>query len=428
MLTEKWTKLRPHKVQSDLWRCKTRFAAVVAGRGSGKTELARRRIVRFLSYKPAHYTHDPIYFYALPTRDQAKRVAWQHIKSLVPKSWIKGEPSETELSITSIWGTKLYVVGMDKPQRIEGEQWDGCVIDESSDQKPKTFDISVLPALSHRRAWCWRIGVPKRFGPGAQEFKAFYDSAETDPDVTAFTWTSATVLTPDQLRFAKQNLDERDYNEQYEASWESISGQIYYCFSEENIKRNIKYNPDRAIVIGSDFNVDPMRWVFGHIYGDVLYIFDELDLRNSNTQAALDETYRRYGKHTAGFQFFGDASSRARKSAAAFSDYAQIVNDDRFEAAEVHYPEANPSKVDRFSATNAHLRNAAGECRCFISDTCRHLIDDLVNRSYKPGSREPDDFGDRGHSSDALGYIIHYLWPPQVSYGETQGKVYIGSS
>lgn len=428
MLTEKWTKLAKHPKQAALWRCPTRFAAVVAGRGSGKTELARRRIVRYLSYRPPNSSHNPIYFYALPTRDQAKRVAWQHIKELVPKEWVaKDGISETELSIYTIFKTKLYVVGMDKPERIEGEQWDGCVIDESCDHKPKTFDLSVLPALSHREGWCWRIGVPKRFGPGAQEFKAFYDSAKSDKDITAYTWKSSEILTPSQLRFARERLDDRDFKEQYEASWESTTGQIYFSFSDLNIRRDIKYNPYEPLIIGSDFNVDPMRWVYAHRYGNSLHVFDELDLRNSNTQEALNETYHRYGDSKGGFQFFGDASSRARKSAAAFSDYAQIYNDTRFENAQCFYPESNPPLVDRFASTNAMLKNAADEVRCYISENCRHLIDDLVNRSYRPGTRSPNDFGDRGHASDALGYIIHKLWPPQVSQIYNPGRIHIGS-
>ncbi len=426
MLTKAWVKLRYHPVQAKLWRCPTRFAAVVAGRGSGKTQLSRYRIVRYLAVKKPW--PNPIYFYALPTRDQAKRVAWAHIKALVPKQWIaKNGISETELSITTVYGSKLYIVGMDKPQRIEGEQWDGCVIDESSDQKPKTFDLSVLPALSHRKAWCWRIGVPKRFGPGASEFKEFYEAGAADPDISSFTWKSSDILTPDELRFAKERNDPRDYAEQYEASWESMSGQIFYCMSEDNVKRNIHYNRELPIIVGSDFNVDPMRWVFAHRYGNSLHVFDELHLRNSNTQESLDETYRRYSNHTSGWEFYGDASSRSRRSSAAFSDYAQILNDDRFIDKQVFYPDANPSIVDRFSSCNALLRNANGEIRCFIAEKCQHLIKDLVNRAYLTGTRFPDDHGDSGHSSDALGYIIHWLWPPQVNLNnQGQGKIYIG--
>ena len=427
MLTDKWTDLKPHPVQSALWRCKTRFAAVVAGRGSGKTELARRRTVRYLAVRKPW--PNPLYFYAMPTRDQAKRVAWQHIKDLVPKHWARKEDiSETELSIKTIFGSKLYVVGMDKPQRIEGEQWDGGVIDESSDQRPKAFDLSVLPALSHRNAWCWRIGVPKRFGIGAQEFKEFYDAAKTDPDITAFWWKSSDILDPNQLRFARERLDSRDFKEQYEASWESSTGRIYYSFDESvNVKRNVNYNPNLPIVIGCDFNVDPMSWVIGHIIGNELYVFDELFERNINTPQGLDILFNRYGNHNNGFMFYGDASGRAKSTSAFFSDYAHIHNDERFFPKELLFPLANPGVVDRLSSTNALMKNAAGEARCFISYKCRHLINDLVNRSYKPGSRQPDDYGDIGHISDALGYIIHYVWPPEIHLTRTPGKVFIGN-
>ena len=402
----------------------------MAGRGSGKTELARRRTVRYLKVKKPW--SNPLYFYAMPTRDQAKRVAWAHIKALVPQHWLaKDGVSETELSITTIYGSKLYVVGMDKPQRIEGEQWDGGVIDESADHKPKSFDLSVLPALSHRNAWCWRIGIPKRFGIGSSEFYDFYDAAEADPDISAFTWKSETILTPEQLKYAKANLDPRDYAEQYEASRESASGGIFYSFKEKgddaNVKSKMAYNAMEPLIIGCDFNVDPLCWVICQIVGDTLFVIDEVYIRNTSTPEGLDHLYARYHEHYGGFHFYGDAAARQRNSAAKFSDYAHIANDTRFANKDIFFPMSNPAKVDRFSATNARFRTADGTIRCYIHSRCRHLIKDLVSRVYRPGSREPDDHGDIGHMSDALGYVIHYIWPPAILQPAKSGQVYIGT-
>ena len=73
--TERRKVLRPHKVQYRLWHCTARFVGVPAGRRSGKTEIAKRRLVLALS-QPKPW-HDPRYFYGAPTRDQAKRIAWQ---------------------------------------------------------------------------------------------------------------------------------------------------------------------------------------------------------------------------------------------------------------------------------------------------------------------------------------------------------------
>ncbi len=410
MLTQSWTQLRLHKQQAAMWRTKARYIAAACGRGSGKTELARRRVVRYLPVRKPW--PDPMYFYALPTFAQAKRVAWRPLKQLIPKHWIRSI-NESEMRIDTVFGSSLSVLGLDKPQRAEGVQWDGGVIDESSDQRPNVFNLTFLPTFSHRHAWCWRIGVPKRYGVGAREFKSVcekYDDPD-DPDTAFFAWPSSDILTPEQIAWALENLDPRDYGEQYEANWEEAGGRIFYASSKANVTHAAQYKPDRAIVVGSDFNVNPMCWVLGHLADNGLVIFDELFVRNTNTQETLNLLYRKYGRHEAGWEFYGDASGRARKTSASVSDYLQIRNDDRFSQRRVYYPKANPQLVDRFAACNTLFRSAAGEHRCFINPRCKRLIRDIEDRAYKESSREPDDYGDMGHITDALGYIVHRRFP-----------------
>ena len=166
VLDATWKPLRHHPVQAELWTCPARFVAVAAGRGSGKTELAKRRLIRYLPVRKPW--PDPRYFYGAPTEKQAKRIAWNDLNKLCPRQWVK-EIKLSELTIVTVFGSSLTVVGLDQPQRIEGVQWDGAVIDESCDIKPGTFALNVLPALLHREGWCWRIGVPKRRGIGAAE-------------------------------------------------------------------------------------------------------------------------------------------------------------------------------------------------------------------------------------------------------------------
>src|SRR6185437_5009926 len=139
MLTPAWFPLRYHPAQTRVWRTKARFVALACGRGSGKTELSRRRLVRFLPVKKPW--PDPIYFLAYPTRAQAKLVAWERIKALIPKEWIASPDDirESDLTIKTRFGSKLFLVGMNEPARIEGVQWDGGVIDESCDQWPGSF-------------------------------------------------------------------------------------------------------------------------------------------------------------------------------------------------------------------------------------------------------------------------------------------------
>lgn len=410
MLTQAWTPLRPHPQQARLWRTKARFVAVAAGRGSGKTEIARRRVVRWLSVKKPW--GNPMYFYALPTMNQARRVAWDVILALVPPEWIS-DVNKSEMKITTVFGSVLYVMGMDQPQRAEGVQWDGGVIDESSDQKPKIFDLNILPALSHRNAWCWRIGVPKRFGVGAIEFREFCKKDAEE----YYTWPSEDILTPEQLTYAQEHLDAVDYREQYLASWETAGGSIFHAFDEAaNTSHEAQYDSTRPLVIGSDFNVDPMAWVIGHFWHDQrgLDIHDEIFDRDTNTPKTLDKIFRKYGQHPSGFLFYGDATGRARKTSAAVSDYAHILNDKRFKGARIIYPRYNPTVVDRFASTNALMCSASGVRRCRINPRCTNLIADLLARTWKDGVREADDYGDIGHITDALGYVIHYKFPATV--------------
>ena len=65
-MSPKWHVLRHHPEQTRLWNEGKRFAVVPAGRRSGKTEIAKRKLVAGLPEKKKW--GDPRYFAAAPTR------------------------------------------------------------------------------------------------------------------------------------------------------------------------------------------------------------------------------------------------------------------------------------------------------------------------------------------------------------------------
>jgi hypothetical protein len=423
-LTPAWLQLRYHPKQSKLWREKHKHVIVVAGRGSGKTEVAKRRLVRWLPViKP---WSDPVYFYAAPTREQAKRLAWESLKALIPPSWFDGKPNESELVIRTVFGSRLLILGTDVPARVEGIQYDGGVIDECSDQKPGVFSKSFGPALTHRDPWCWRVGVPKRAGIGAREFKEAFElgASGRDPDIVSYTWPSGDILSESQLRFQMENMDKRDYNEQYNASWETIGGLIFYSYDEVLNETDWVYNPEMPLIVGSDFNVDPMSWVVAQARGKEVWVFDELFIRSTNTRATLTELHRRYPNHKAGWRFFGDASGKARHSSASQSDYLLIKSDVRFENSRVFYPDSNPAVMDRFASCNMLFENVLGVRNLRVHRRCENLRKDLLARAYKEGCNEADDsHPDSGHITDALGYLVYGMHPLSAPFGSgSSGK------
>jgi hypothetical protein len=60
-----------------------------------------------------------------------------------------------------------------------------------------------------------------------------------------------------------------------------------------------------------------------------------------------------------------------------------------------------------------------------VHKRCKNLIRDLLLRAYKEGTTEPDDYGDVGHITDALGYVIYTIFPLHVEQ-DIRAEIYVG--
>lgn len=115
---DRWYKLIDHPVQAALIAAVgngVRFPVVPAGRRSGKTERAKRFVAKMAMRNPGE-----MYFIAAPTRDQVKKIYWSDMKKLCLTSICSKPPSETELIIFMDNGTQVQLIGLDRPERIEG--------------------------------------------------------------------------------------------------------------------------------------------------------------------------------------------------------------------------------------------------------------------------------------------------------------------
>jgi hypothetical protein len=426
ILPPRWFSMRHVAENQALIHSDARFTWTVAGRRAYKSESAKRKLIlaQAEDLKP---WRDRRYFYAAPTRAQAKKLAWEDLLALIPPAWI-GDPRHDilwqDLTIKTLFGSRIEVIGLDEPQRVEGVGYDGGVVDEMSDVKPRALKTSVWPTLSDRDGWCWHMGVPKRFGVGATFFRERWQEARDGqvPNSAAFWWVSGDVLTTEQLDFFREQYDPVDFEEQFNARWQSPTGRIFHAFDRTPMEGNVRpcaFHPDLPLIVGCDFNVNPMAWTLSHVHEQngsrIIETFDELWMRDCNTPKALDALWQGYGERArAGIRFYGDATGRARKTSAAASDYQHIATDSRFRGAgaTIHFPRHNPPTADRFAACNAMLCNGVGHRRAFIDERCKHLTADLEYYAYKDGTREPDSKDrDAGHMADAWGYAINVMFP-----------------
>jgi hypothetical protein len=440
-LPARWKPLRLIAAQHGYANSPHRFNVVPAGRRSGKTEHLKRKIVRHAlgggQHRPTH-GEAPRYFAGAPTRPQAKQIYWDDLKSLT-RPWWDGAPSETELSITLVTGAEIVVFGMDKPQRFEGQPWDGGGLDEFANMRPEAWQMNVRPALSDRNGWCDLVGVPE----GRNHYYEIYQKAvarmkDGGPasEWGAFTWYSSAVLPPAEIAAAREDLDPLSFAQEYEASFLNFEGRVYYGFTDENQARlRDLYNPAAPLILCLDFNVAPGVGVICQtlrlpITGqEVTGVIGEVWIEdNSNTELVCRRFLTDWGAHQGLVEVYGDATGGSRGTAKVQgSDWdlaRQILT--RGDPARglpglgesrVRFmiPPANPRERARVNAVNARLCTIAGERRLLVdASAAPHVVKDLEGvQVVKGGSGEIDKKKDPRltHISDALGYYIVARYP-----------------
>ena len=388
-LTPRWSKLRPHPEQSRLFHQAIRFKIVPAGRRSGKTELAKRKLVLSLWEALIQKRADARYFAAAPTRHQAKRIWWDDLKALTPAAWLDAPPRETELRIRTQWGAELWVIGLDRPQRIEGTPWDGCVIDEIADCKPGTWDAHIRPALADRGGWAWLTGVPDRDAPGQVEYKRMHDHAAggTDPEWRAYHWPSSDILPAAEVQAMRRSMDDEMFRQELGGQFVLAGGLAFPDFDARcgglHVNESAVYDPALPLCWSLDFNVNPM--CSGVIQRPVdadepFRVIHEFTLADSSTDVACDaflEWCERRGIVPHDVRIYGDPTGNARDSTSGLSDWAIIRRRMRAYNAVIRVPKAPWPVKDTVNCTRARIKSAAGRVGLVIHPGCRRLVRDL---------------------------------------------------
>jgi hypothetical protein len=423
----RWYKLKPLPVQLDLVQDEVRFKVVPAGRRSGKTERAKRFII-----KTALKNEQEAYFVAAPTRDQVKKIYWTDLKRLAPESQVV-KFSETELAIYFTNGTTITLIGLDKPERIEGTFWSGGIIDEIADIKPDAWEAHIRPALDTYNpsrpdylAWCWLIGVPD----GLNHYYDMYQYAMTanDPDWKGYHWKSSDILPEKTIIAAKRQMSAKQYKQEYEASFETATGRIYEDYSEDNhTDETIKEH--EQLLWMHDFNYTPMssavgvvRWENGK---ENIYILDEIVLQSAITTQSTVEFLDKYEDHkNKHVIIYGDPAGRAGEKHGHESDYTQIEDTLREHgwSYERRVTPAAPAIKDRQNALRAKIKNQYHEVSLFVNPSkAPYANKGLATVQTKKGSTFQEVETEYQHITTAIGYFVAYDYP--IIAPVTQSKI-----
>lgn len=409
----RWYPLIDHPVQRELVMDSVRFKVVPAGRRSGKTERAKRFIVREAMRKVGNY------FVAAPTRDQVKRIYWNDAKLLSFAPVLPIKPSESELRIMYPNGSTLTFIGLDQPQRIEGSTWAGGIIDEIADVKDGAWEENISPALDtfnpeqpDYKAWCWMIGVP-------DGLNHFYDRAEyartaNDPDWKLYGWKSADILPPDVIEAARRRMSLRQFRQEYEATFENSTGRIYEDYDKNNYT-DARLAKHEQLCWFHDFNFTPLSSGIGVVRDDGVFMLEEIVLTSAIAQQSALEFVDRYKYHeNKSVRLYGDPSGKQGEKHGHESDYTNIERVLREHGWSVHRRVQNSTRSikDGQNAVRALIANANGERKLFVNPaTAPYMHKALATGTLKKGSTFLEEDNEYQHIGTAIRYFIDTEFP-----------------
>ena len=201
---------------------KARFRVLVTGRRFGKTTLA----IRELCYTAR--IPNRLVWYCSPSYRQSKSIAWVKLKQVLKDlRWVK-RINEAELTITLKNGSRICLRGADNKDSLRGVGIDFLVLDECADIEESAWSEVLRPTLSDTKGNALFCGTPKGMNWFHDLYQRGQDTTEAEWSSYQFTTLEGGFVDANEIEQAKRDLDTKTFRQEYQATWETYSGIIYY--------------------------------------------------------------------------------------------------------------------------------------------------------------------------------------------------------
>ena len=409
-------------------------APILIGRGKdgikGKSERAKRKFIK-RALKGSDFL-DPRFAACAPTQRQAKKIFWNDLKTMIPPNLMARKPNESELEIYLITGSTIFLAGLDNPARIEGSPIDGALFDETDDIKASAWEEHIDPCFLDRGAWGIYTGVPNGL---AYLYELSKRNVKFPDEWDFFTWKSSEVMPQEEIEKFRSRMDERSFQQEFEAQFLNFSGRVYYAFTRDNYKHELVYNPNKPLIFALDFNTSPgiavvcqeqiMPEQFEMVYRNGIYyrekvvgtgIIGQVHIpQNSNTELVCNRLYNDWKGHKGDIVCFGDAAGGNKTSSSLSGSDWDIIkkffaNTEFRDRITYDVPRANPSVRGRINSVNSRCKSANGIIRLMVDAVAAPMVIEDFERTtlLAGGSGEIDKKKDSrwSHWTDGLGYYI----------------------
>ena len=404
--------------QGEVFNSEKRFRLLVAGRRFGKSYLSCIELLRGAIERPGE-----VYFYCAPTYRMAKDIAWKELKRLVPKTWIQAK-NETDLRLDLINGSSIELKGTENAMALRGRSLAGVVLDEAAFMDRDVWAEVIRPALADKQGWALFISTPDGTASWFYDMWCFCGEQELDDwQRWSFTTIEGGNVKEEEVEAARSQLDARTFRQEFEASFENLTGLVAVSFSDDNIDKEVQDLHLMPLLLGLDFNVDPMAGVCAVKHNDTLYVFDEIMLTGgATTWDFAEEVTRRYGVDRRIIACPDPTGSARKTSGVGVTDHNIL----RRSGFTVMSPRS-PWKIrDKITSINTALYDANGDRRTFIHPRCKELIKALRTLTYAPNTGLPNKNLGVDHAFDAFGYLClqQFNLAKPETLGQTSFRIY----
>ena len=179
---------QPRFYQSELHEGFSAFrnSCVIAHRRAGKTVATCAQLIRDVI---ECQLLRPRAAYIAPTYRMAKSIAWDYFKAmLAPLQGVKYNVAELTIDIPG--DRRIVLSGSDNPDRLRGQYFDACAVDEFADCAESLIPNVIRPALADRHGSLYLIGTVR----GHNHLWETYEKA-----VKSDAWYTANLL-PDYTK------------------------------------------------------------------------------------------------------------------------------------------------------------------------------------------------------------------------------------
>ncbi len=448
MYTVEWCDWR--KIVNDafipLINNKDRYLIMYGGRGSSKSNFAAKKLI----YRCL--TED--YFRYLLIRNTyatIKDSSYQTIKDIIYELGLQDlfEFKLQPLEIHCINGNSFIARGCDDTQKIKsvkdptGAWWEEDIPSEAdfitvttsirtqkADYLQEIFTINPEVEGDYKDHFFYKRFFGDRVEKSFSSVTPLQIDENTSVDLTYtvhHSWYKDNRWLP--LEFIAFLMDLQTKNPYYYTIYclgywgNKQSGGLFYKLFDraKNTSSKIGYNPDLALHLSFDFNVNPyMSATVWQIVGKVAYCIDEIAMvtPKNTTKGVCEEFIRRYMSHNAGLFIYGDPSGRNEdtRTEKGFNDYTIIQNELIQFKPVSRVASKHPPVVMRGNFINTIFAEGFEGVNIVISEKCKLYINDLLFlKEASDGTKLKEKTKDKesgvsyekyGHFTDNADYFI----------------------